>query len=89
MKLNQIHGEIYNKAMPCTKEIDYVNRMFFLRQNAKDIRMTNIGNVLFDKLISSSKKLNDINDAYGAKKTFVCFSDHLMKKILGDFLILF
>lgn len=89
MKLNQIHGEIYNKAMPCTKEIDYVNRMFFLRQNAKDIRMTNIGNVLFDKLISSSKKLNDIHDAYGAKKTFVCFSDHLMKKILGDFLILF
>lgn len=89
IRLNKINGEIYNKTMPCEKEIDYANRMFFLKQNARDLRMTNIGNVLFDKLASSSKKLNDIHRAYGAKKALVCAGDHLMKKILGDFLTLF
>ncbi len=89
IKLNQINGEIYNKTMPCQKEIDYANRMFFLKQNAKDIKMTNIGSVLFDKLTTSSKKLSDIHAAYGAKKTIVCSGDNLMKKILGDFVTLF
>ena len=89
IKLNKMNGEIYNKTMPCKKEIDYVNRMFFLKQNAKDIRMTNIGSVLFDKLSSSSRKLGDIHAAYGAKKTIVCSGDNLMKKILGDFVTLF
>lgn len=89
IKLNKMNGEIYNKTMPCKKEIDYVNRMFFLKQNAKDIRMTNIGSVLFDKLSSSSRKLGDIHAAYGAKKTLVCSGDNLMKKILGDFVTLF
>lgn len=89
IKLNKINSEIYNKAMPCQKEIDYANRMFFLKQNAKDIRMTNIGRVLLDKLTSSSKKLGDIHAAYGVKKTMVCAGDNLMKKILGDFATLF
>lgn len=89
IKLNKMNGEIYNKTMPCKKEIDYVNRMFFLKQNVKDIRMTNIGSVLFDKLTSSSRKLGDIYAAYGAPKTLVCSGDNLMKKILGDFVTLF
>lgn len=89
IKLNKINGEIYNETMPYNKEIDYANRMFFLRQNAKDIKMTNIGSVLFDKLTSSSEKLGDIHAAYGAKKTIVCSGDNLMKKILGDFATLF
>lgn len=89
IKLNKINGEIYNKTMPYHKEIDYANRMFFLKQNVKDIKMTNIGSVLFDKLTSSSKKLSDIHAAYGAKKTMVCSGDNLMKKILGDFVTLF
>lgn len=89
LRLNKINGEIYNKTMPCNKEIDYANRVFFLKQNAKDIKMTNIGNVLLDTLNSSSKRLSDINAAYGAKKAIVCFGDNLMKKILGDFVTLF
>ena len=89
IKINKINGEIYDKTMPYNKESDYANRMFFLKQNAKDIKMTNIGSVLFDKLTSSSEKLSDINAAYGAKKTFVCSGDNLMKKILGDFVTLF
>ena len=89
IKLNKMNGEIYNKTIPYHKEIDYANRMFFLKQNAKDIKMTNIGSVLFDKLTSSSKKLSDIHAAYGAKKTIVCSGDNLMKKILGDFMTLF
>lgn len=89
IKLNKINGEIYNKTMPCYKEIDYANRMFFLKRNAKDIKMTNIGSVLSDKLASSSEKLSDIHAAYGAKKTIVCSGDNLMKKILGDFVTLF
>lgn len=89
IKLNKINGEIYNKTMPYHKEIDYANRMFFLKQTAKDIKMTNIGNVLFDKLNASSKKLSDIYADYGAKKTIVRSGDNLMKKILGDFVTLF
>lgn len=89
IRLNQINGEVYNKTVPCLKEIDYANRMFFLKQNAKDIKMTNIGNVLLEKLTSSSQKLDGIHAAYGGKKTVVCAGDHLMKKILGDFAALF
>lgn len=89
IKLNRMNGEIYDKAMPYEKEIDYANRMFFLKQNAKDMKMTNIGNVLFDKLTVASKKLGEIHAAYGAKKTIVSSGDQLMKKILGDFVTLF
>lgn len=89
IRLNKINGEIYNKTIPLLKEIGYVNRMFFLKQNAKDIKMTNIGEVLLDKMTSSSKKLSEIHALYGAKKTFVCSGDHLMRKILGDFAALF
>ncbi|MDE5589031.1 MAG: ABC transporter ATP-binding protein/permease [Acetatifactor sp.] len=89
IKLNKMNGEIYQKSMPYHKEIDYVNRIFFLKQNAKDIKMTNVGAILFDKLTVSSKKLSEINAAYGAKKTIVCSGDNLMKKILGDFVTLF
>lgn len=89
IRLNKINGEIYNKTIPLLKEIGYVNRMFFLKQNAKDIKITNIGEVLLDKMTSSSKKLSEIQAFYGAKKTFVCSGDHLMRKILGDFVALF
>lgn len=89
IKLNKINGEIYNKTIPYNKEIDYTNRMFFLKQNAKDIQMTNISSVLFDKLTSSSKELSYIHAAYGAKKAVLCSGDNLMKKILGDFVTLF
>lgn len=89
IRLNQMNGEIYNKTMPCQKEIDYANRMFFLKQNAKDIQMTNIGNVLFDHLTTPSKKLSDIHAAYGVKKTMICSGDQLIKKILGDCVTLF
>ncbi len=89
IKLNKINGEIYNKTIPYNKEIDYTNRMFFLKQNAKDIQMTNISSVLFDKLTSSSKELSHIHAAYGAKKAVLCSGDNLMKKILGDFVTLF
>lgn len=89
IKLNKINGEIYNKTMSYNKQIDYVNRIFFLKQNAKDIKMTNIGNMLFDWLTSSSKKLSEIHADYGTKKTMLCAGDHLIKKILGDFLTLF
>lgn len=89
IKLNQMNSEIYHKTMPYHKEIDYVNRIFFLKQNAKDIKMTNVGAILFDKLTVSSKKLSEIYAAYGAKKTIVCSGDNFMKKILGDFVTLF
>lgn len=89
IRLNRMNGKIYNKTVPCLKEIDYANRMFFLKQNAKDMKMTNIGNVLLEKLTSSSQKLDGIHAAYGGKKTVVCAGDHLMKKILGDFAALF
>ncbi len=89
IKLNKMNGEIYNKTMPYHKEIDYANRMFFLKQNAKDLKTTNIGNVLFEKLTVSSRQLSDVHAAYGAKKTIVCAGDNLMKKILGDFVTLF
>ncbi|MCM1117987.1 MAG: ABC transporter ATP-binding protein/permease [bacterium] len=89
IRLNRINGEIYDKTLPCMKEIDYANRIFFLKQNAKDIQTTNIGRVLLDKLTSSSQKLSDIHAAYGARKALVCSGDNLMKKILGDFVTLF
>ncbi len=89
MKLNRINGELYNKTMPYHKEIDYANRMFFLKQNAKDIRMTNIGCVLLGKLKSSSERLNEIHTAYGTKKMMLCSQDNLVKKIFGDFATLF
>lgn len=89
VKLNRLNGEIYQKTLPCEKEIDYANRMFFLKQNAKDMRMTNIGSVLLDQVTSSSQKLRDIHAAWGAKKTALSAGDNLMKKILGDFATLF
>lgn len=89
IRLNRINGEIYDKTLPCMKEIDYVNRIFFLKQYAKDMQTTNIGSVLLDKLTSSSRKLSDIHAVYGARKAIVCSGDNLMKKIFGDFVTLF
>ena len=89
IKINKINGEIYNKTMPYNKEIDYVNRMFFLKQNAKDIKITNIGGVLLEKLTSSSGGLGRVYSVYGTKKMMLCSGDNLIKKILGDFATLF
>lgn len=85
VKLNRLNGEIYQKTLPFEKEIDYVNRMFFLKQNAKDMRLTKIGRVLLDQLTSSSGKLREIQAACGVKKTALSAGDNLIKKILGDF----
>ena len=37
IRLNKINGKIYNASMPENKKIDYINRVFFLKQNARDI----------------------------------------------------
>lgn len=84
-KMNKVNEEVYNKTVPYNKEINYVNRIFFLKQNSKDLKTSNASKILFHKLSDSSKKLTEINEQYGLKRTILCFGDNLIKKIAGEF----
>lgn len=85
IKMNKVNGEVYNKTIPCNKEINYVNRIFFLKQNSKDLKTSNVSKILFHKLSDSSKELTEINEQYGLRRTMLCCGDNLMKKIAGEF----
>lgn len=83
--LNKINGKIYNASMPENKKIDYINRVFFLKQNARDIKITNIGNLLLADLKDSSKRLRNTYDKYGWKKAWITCLDSFIKGVFGDF----
>ncbi len=89
IKLNKINGEVYNLEVPHKKEIDYVNRIFFLKQNAKDMKVTSVNKIMFGKLEHSSEKLSEIYAKYGLKRAVWSGFEGLTKRVVGDFFTLF
>lgn len=48
-KLNKLRYEVYKEVEVNEREINYINRTFYLEKNAYDLKTTNIANLLLDK----------------------------------------
>ena len=84
IKKNKNGSEMYDKTVPHNRQINYVNRIFFIKNHAKDIKLTNISNLMFSKIDTASKELFAIYRYYGIKAViYNCIAD-LSKKIIGE-----
>lgn len=77
---NKYGHEHYMANVPYTRRIDCVNRAFFLKKYAKELRLTNVKNVLFRQYDRAVEGLNGNVDAYKKKKfipnilrTLICY----------------
>jgi ATP-binding cassette subfamily B protein len=77
---NKLNYKHYMDDVPHNRRKDYVNRAFFLKKYAKEIRLSNISNVLFDTYDDSYQSIYKNIDKYKKKELFatvtqgiVCF----------------
>lgn len=79
---NDQDGVVYNR------QVNYVNRVFFEKQYAKDLKLTNIHRVLFEKLNEAAEGLRGVNRRYGKRKAALEAGGRLTQVILGDLVTL-
>lgn len=64
-------NQSYNTGVFFNRQMDYVNRVFFLSRFAKDFRLTNVSKLLYDKFQESKKNLHEIYEKYGRRELAV------------------
>ncbi len=84
LRKNRVNFQIYQDELIHNRRINYVNRVFFERQYAKDLKLTDINHVLFDKLNDAAEGLLGVNQKYGKRKAALEVADRLNQVILGD-----
>lgn len=77
---NKYGHEHYMANVPYTRRIDCINREFFLKKYAKELRLTNIKNVLYRQYDHAVDGLSENVDAYKKKRfipnilrTLICY----------------
>ncbi len=84
IRKNRVDFQIYQDGVIYNRQIHYVNRVFFEKQYARDLKLTNISHVLFEKLNHAAEGLRSVNQKYGRRKAALEAGDRLMQVILGD-----
>lgn len=74
----------YRDELIYNRQTNYVNKVFFEKQYAKDMKLTNISRVLFEKLNEASEGLRSVNKKYGKRKAALESGERLSQVILGD-----
>ena len=64
-KLNKTQYEYDMEKVAKTREVDYVKRVFYLQDYAKELKMTEINKVLFHRFINDIRELKKLNGKYG------------------------
>lgn len=84
--LNKINFEVRNKINPLEKKKNYVNRTFYLKEYAKEIRLHGeVGDILEEDLYESNKEIVDIQKKAGAKRTLLSFTkDFVFSSLILD-----
>ena len=84
-KINKIVNQSYNTGVFFNRQMDYVNRVFFLSRFAKDFRLTNVSKLLYDKFQESKKNLHEIYEKYGRRELAVYMISTFLQKLVGEF----
>ena len=85
---NYVAFRNYQDGVIYDRQTNYINRVFFEKQYAKDLKLTNISHVLFEKLNGAAEGMKSINHKYGKKKAVLEAGDRLTQVILGDLVTL-
>ena len=84
IKRNKNGSEMYDKTVPHNRQINYANRIFFAKNYAKDIKLTDISNLMFSKIDAASKELFEIYRLYGMKAVIYNCISSLSRIIIGE-----
>lgn len=72
--LNKINFEVRNAINPLEKKKNYVNRTFYLKDYAKELRLHGeVGDILENDLYESNKEIVEIQKKAGGKRTLLSF----------------
>ncbi len=73
IKANKISYKLYEENISYERRSDYVKRTMYLQDYAKEIRLSNIYNVLMDNFHSSMKNIIENIRKYGMRTTLIYF----------------
>lgn len=84
-KLNKVNYENRLKINPSMRKRDYVSRVFYLKDYAKELRLhPNAGNYLENEFAEANDQIIDENKKVGKIRTWLAF---VRNYVVGDFLI--
>lgn len=84
----KIDNDIYNETVKPKKHLEYVNRVFFLKDFAKDIRLNKISDVMLQRFDESQSKIKDVYSHNEKKKLTVTIANNFIQQIVGNYGIL-
>ncbi len=84
IRKNRVDFRIYRDGVIHNRRINYVNRVFLEKQYAKDLKLTSINHILFQKLNDAAEGLRSVNQKYGKRKAALETADRLIQVISGD-----
>ncbi len=84
----KIDNEIYNKTVKPKKHIEYVNRVFFLKDYAKDLRLSKISDVMLRRFDESQNEIKGVYSRYKKKKLTVSTVSSFIQETIGNYGIL-
>lgn len=84
----KIDNDIYNATIKPKKHLEYVNRVFFLKDFAKDLRLSKISDVMLQRFDESQRKIKDVYSHNKKKKITVSIANNLIQQLVGNYGIL-
>ena len=88
IRKNRVAFQNYQDELIHNRQTNYVNRVFFEKQYAKDLKLTNINHILFEKINDAAEGLRKVNQKYGKRNAALGVGDRLTQVILGDLVTL-
>lgn len=85
---NKVNFRNYQEGLIHNRQINYVNRVFFEKQYAKDMKLTNLSHLLFEKMKTAAEGLEKVNARFGKKKAGLESGNRLVQVVLGDLVTL-
>ena len=83
-KHNRIKHESSMRKQEVSRQRDYVRRAFYLNDFSKEMRLTEMWKVMFNRMHSSVDELKDIVRKYGYKKMFFRYLFDFVSDVLVD-----
>ncbi len=81
---NKINHESDMKWRETVRQRDYVRRTFYLSDFSKEMRLTEMWKVMFNRMKKSVAELKDITNKYGYKKMFLSYSFDIIFDIIAQ-----
>ena len=81
-RLNKLQMERLNKIVPEKRKRDYIHRVFYLADYAKELRTSEIKEKLYDDFDEASAAMESHVTEYGKKLTLLSYVTNVVQKVL-------